>query len=443
MTLQKMSAYSKMTHSFLWSFGNPLVRYLYTFLLYLAMPFIFLRLLWRSRKLRDYRLRWRERLGCYPFKMDRSLWVHAVSVGEVIAAIPLIKELQAQYPHYPMVVTTMTPTGAARVKAAFGESVTHAYLPYDLPGALNRFLNAAHPVACIIMETELWPNLLAVCQLRGIPVCLTNARLSKKSARGYARIAPLTRSMLANVTHISACGQDDADRFADLGARREQMAVTGNLKFDLLIPEGLLEKASALRAKLGEDRFIWIAASTHEGEEDIILQAHRQVLDVDASALLILVPRHPDRFHQIAQLSASQFTTARRSANDVVSADTQVYLGDTMGEMLLLYGAADVAFVAGSLIPRGGHNILEPAAFAKPILSGPHVFNFAEICKMFARADALITVDNADTLAAALLRLMQQEDARLASGQRARAVMDANRGALAKQLQMIRQLIHS
>lgn len=264
----------------------------------------------------------------------------------------------------------------------------------------------------------------------------------EKSAHGYARIAPLTRSMLANVTHISACGQDDADRFADLGARREQMAVTGNLKFDLVIPEGLLEKASALRAALGKDRFVWIAASTHEGEEDIILRAHQQLLDVDASALLILVPRHPDRFNQIAQLSGNQFKIARRSANENVSHDTQVYLGDTMGEMLLLYGAADVAFVAGSLIPRGGHNILEPAAFAKPILTGPHVFNFAEICKMFTRANALLTVHDADALAAALLRFMQQTETRTASGQRARAVMDANRGALAKQLQMIRQLVH-
>lgn len=417
------------------------MRYLYTFLLYLAMPFIFMRLLWRSRKLSDYRLRWSERLGFYPFKLEKCLWVHAVSVGEVIAAIPLVKELQAQYPHLPMLVTTMTPTGAARVKAAFGDTVHHVYLPYDLPGALNRFLDAMRPVACVIMETELWPNMLAVCRHRGIPVCLTNARLSARSARGYARIAPLTRSMLTDITHISACGQDDADRFADLGARRAQMAVTGNLKFDLVIPADMPDRSATLRQQLGHERFIWIAASTHEGEEEIILNAHQQLLAVDSSALLILVPRHPDRFNQIAQMSAARFHTVRRSLQEPVTADTQVYLGDTMGEMLLLYGASDAAFVAGSLIPRGGHNILEPAVFAKPVLSGPHVFNFAEICKMFTRADALTTVSDAEALASALKRLMQDNEVRLAAGQRARAVMDANRGALAKQLQMIRQTI--
>lgn len=418
------------------------MRYLYTFLLYLAMPFIFLRLLWRSRKLRDYRLRWRERVGFYPFGMEKCLWVHAVSVGEVIASIPLVKALQAAYPQYPMLVTTMTPTGAARVKAAFGDSVKHVYLPYDLPDAIHRFLDAMHPVACIIMETELWPNLLAACQRRDIPVCLTNARLSGKSARGYERIAPLTRMMLADVTHISACGQQDADRFVDLGAVKKQITITGNLKFDLVIPDDLPEKSAALRALLGKDRFVWIAASTHEGEEEVILEAHRKLIAEDPSALLILVPRHPDRFDQIAQLSADIFQTQRRSAMEDIQADTQVYLGDTMGEMLLLYGAADVAFVAGSLIPRGGHNILEPAVLAKPVLTGTHVFNFAEICKKFTEANALETVTDADSLAASLVNLQKNPALRKEQGERARHVMDANRGALAKQIGVIQQLVN-
>lgn len=417
------------------------MRYLYTFLLYLATPFIFLRLLWRSRRLRDYRLRLSERLGFYPIKLEKSLWVHAVSVGEVIAAIPLIQALKNQYPDLPLLVTTMTPTGAQRVKAAFGDKVIHAYLPYDLPGALNRFFAAMHPVACVIIETEMWPNMLAACKRRGIPVCLTNARLSEKSARGYARVGAITREMLQNVTHISACGQADADRFTSLGAIRERMAVTGNMKFDVVIPEGLLEKSAALRAEIGSDRFVWIAASTHEGEEDMVLEAHKKLLEKNPSALLILVPRHPDRFNQIAELSAKHCKTQRRSAREDIHADTQVYLGDTMGEMLLMYGAADVAFVAGSLIPRGGHNILEPAVLAKPILSGPHVFNFAEICAKFSEANALQTVTDADSLAVCLIHLMKNPADRNAHGLRARGVMDANRGALAKQLGFIQQIM--
>jgi len=417
------------------------VRYLYTFLLYLIMPFVFLRLFWRSRRLRDYRLRLRERLGFYPIKLEKCMWVHAVSVGEVIAAIPLIKELKKQYPNDPMLVTTMTPTGAARVKASLGDAVVHAYLPYDLPGAMQRFFNAMNPAACVIIETELWPNMLAACHKRNIPVCLTNARLSEKSAIGYARAGSLTREMLTNITRISACGMPDAERFVELGADSSKVAVTGNMKFDLVIPDGLLEKAVALRAMLGKDRFVWIAASTHEGEEEIILDAHRRLIAADPTALLILVPRHPDRFDMIADLCDKSFKTERRSAKSNIQFDTQVYLGDTMGEMLLMYAAADAAFVAGSLIPRGGHNILEPAVFAKPILSGTHVFNFAEICGLFSDANALITVTDAETLSEALTRLMQSPEERNGYGARALSVMDANRGALAKQVNIIQSVI--
>lgn len=419
------------------------MRYLYTFLLYLAMPFIFLRLFWRSRKLRDYRLRLRERLGFYPFKLEKSIWVHAVSVGEVIAAIPLIKSLQAQYPGLPMLVTTMTPTGAARVKAAFGDTVHHAYLPYDLPGAISRFLKTMRPQVCVIMETELWPNMLAACYKKHIPVCLTNARLSEKSASGYQRIAPLTREMLGNLTAISACGQSDADRFSALGASKQSLAITGNLKFDLVLPAELPQKCARLRRELGENRFIWIAASTHEGEEEIILDAHQSLLEVDPDALLILVPRHPDRFDDIAEMAKARFKTTRRSTGESVMPDTAVYLGDTMGEMLLMYGASDVAFVAGSLIPRGGHNILEPAALSKPILTGIHLFNFAEISNKFVNAGALIKVTDAESLALRLINFMQDANDRDIHGKRARLVMDTNRGALAKQLDIIQQVMRN
>jgi 3-deoxy-D-manno-octulosonic-acid transferase len=417
------------------------VRYLYTFLLYLAMPFIFLRLFWRSRKLRDYRLRLGERLGFYPYKLEQSLWVHAVSVGETIAAVPLIKSLKAKYPDLPLLVTTMTPTGAARVKAAFGDTVHHAYLPYDMPGAINRFLQTMNPVACIIMETELWPNMLTACAKKNIPVCLTNARLSEKSAAGYGRIASLTKEMLEHVTRICACGQADAERFQALGAGDNQLSITGNLKFDLVLPDGLLEQALQLRNKLGSERFVWIAASTHEGEEEVILAAHQLLCEAHPDALLILVPRHPDRFDEIAELANADFNVSRRSSNDVIGKGTQVYLGDTMGEMLLMYGASDVAFVAGSLIPRGGHNILEPAALSKPIVTGEHLFNFTEICNKFFQAGALIKVTDADALASQLKSFLSDELGRQEQGKRAREVMDTNRGALARQLNVIESVI--
>jgi 3-deoxy-D-manno-octulosonic-acid transferase len=417
------------------------VRYLYTFLLTLAMPFIFMKLLWRSRRLPAYRQRMFERLGFYPVKLDKCLWVHAVSVGEVIAALPLIKSLQASHPDLPMLVTTMTPTGYVRVKAALGDTVQHVYLPYDLPCAVKRFLSSMNPIVCVIIETELWPNMLATCRQHQIPVCLTNARLSEKSAQGYARIALLTREMLRNVTRISACGQADADRFIALGAQPEQLTVTGNLKFDLVLPDGLLAKAKALRESLGNERFIWIAASTHEGEEEIILNAHRKLLAINPQALLILVPRHPDRFNLIAEMTAKQFTAQRRSLGEAINADTTVYIGDTMGEMLLMYAVSDVAFVAGSLIPRGGHNILEPAVLAKPILTGVHVFNFGEICQMFMQSEAMLQVTDGGDLAAQIIHLQQHPELCQSYGQRALAVMDANRGALAKQIQIIEKVI--
>jgi 3-deoxy-D-manno-octulosonic-acid transferase len=415
------------------------VRYLYTVLLYLAMPFIFLRLLLRSRRLPAYRQRLGQRFGFYPFKLEKCIWVHAVSVGEVIAAIPLIKALKNKYPDIPLLITNMTPTGAERVRAAFGDTVHQVYLPYDMPDAVYRFLNAMNPVMCIIMETEMWPNLLAACNRRNIPVCLTNARLSAKSASGYMMIKPLAREMFANVTRISACSTSDADRYAAFGTNTNQLAVTGNLKFDLMIADGLLEKAAALRNQLGKDRFVWIAASTHDGEEGTILFAHRKLREANKDALLILVPRHPERFNEIAELSAKYFKTERRSQtkDKNIDEDTGVYLGDTMGEMLVMYAAADVAMVAGSLIPRGGHNILEPAVFSKPIITGVHVFNFADICNTFEKANALIKVNNPEELAEQITHLMHEKEMRDAYGQRARAVMDANRGALDKQLYVI------
>lgn len=415
------------------------MRYLYSFLFYLALPYIFIRLYWRSRKQPDYRQRLGERLGYYPFKLKKCIWVHAVSVGETIAAIPLIKALQAQYPALPMLVTTMTPTGALRVKAAFGDSVTHAYIPYDLPSAVVRFLDTMNPVVAVIMETELWPNVVAACRKRQVPVCLVNARLSEKSARGYQRIAILTREMLQGLAVIAAHGQADAERFIALGALPERVLITGNIKFDLELPPELAALSATLRDALGKNRFIWIAASTHAGEEELILAAHKVLREKHPQALLVLVPRHPDRFDTIFELCAQTFVTKRRSLQQACTPDTAVYLGDTMGELLLLYGAVDVAFIGGSLIPRGGHNMLEACALEKPVLTGPHLFNFAEISELFINAHALTKVSDASTLANELIQLRENDDARTQMGQRGLQVVAANRGALAKQVSVIMQ----
>lgn len=419
------------------------MHFLYTFLFYLALPFIFMRLIWRSLRQPAYRKRLTERLGFYPFSLEKCIWIHAVSVGETIAAIPLIKSLKSRYPHLQMLVTTMTPTGAERVKSAFGDTVKHAYLPYDLPSAMKRFIKAMNPVICIIMETELWPNLISVCHQRKIPITLLNARLSEKSAKGYARIAPLTKEMLEQINLIAAHGVKDAIRFIALGAAKDKTIVTGNIKFDIEISPEIPAKSASLREQLGKDRFIWIAASTHEGEEEIILQAHAKLREKNPDALLMLVPRHPDRFDAIAKLSEQDFATVRRSKNETCTNQTAVYLGDTMGELLVLYGAADVAFVAGSLIPRGGHNMLEPGALGKPILTGEHLFNFAEISELFVSANAMNKVKDADELASQLISLMQHPDEQRKMGERALQVIANNRGALAKQVELASSLVVS
>jgi 3-deoxy-D-manno-octulosonic-acid transferase len=287
------------------------------------------------------------------------------------------------------------------------------------------------------METELWPNLLAVCERNRVPVCLVNARLSEKSARGYHMIAPLAREMLQRINLIAAHGQIDADRLIALGAPTERMIVTGNIKFDIEIPTDIVANSHALRDALGKDRFIWIAASTHEGEEDIILAAHQTLRLTHPNALLMLVPRHPARFDAIAKSAEQSFVIARRSVKQPCTPDTAVYLGDTMGELLLMYGAADVAFVAGSLIPRGGHNMLEPGALAKPILTGPHLFNFAEISELFVAANALTKVNDAESLASQLNYLIQHPVEQKEMGARALQVVAANRGALEKQVKLV------
>jgi 3-deoxy-D-manno-octulosonic-acid transferase len=415
------------------------MRIIYTILLFFALPLIFLRLIWKSRLQPAYRQRLTERMGFYRFKFDHCIWVHAVSMGEVIAATPLIKKLKLLYPNVPLLVTTMTPTGAAQVQKALGDIVTHAYVPYDFPMYVHRFLQLMRPRIAIIMETELWPNTIAACKTKNIPVCILNARLSEKSAQGYQRIAWLVKPMLQSITTIATHGEQDAERFIALGAKKENVIVTGSIKFDLELPADLQQKASQLRAIVGEDRFIWVAGSTHEGEEEIILAAHKKLCEAHPSSLLILVPRHPDRFDEVAKLCEKSFVTTRRSHHAEMQGE--VYLGDTMGEMMLLYSVADATFVGGSLIMRGGHNLLEPAALQKPVLSGPSLYNFTEISAMLNAAQALIVINDADALAAQLLQLAQNQSYRQQLGDRAWQVVNANRGALARQLNVMKAII--
>lgn len=418
------------------------VRYLYNSLLCLALPFIFLRLLWRARLSLGYLDRLPQRFGYYHFTLDECLWVHAVSLGETIVAIPLIQALKLHYPHLPIVVTTMTKTGADHIKKSLGEGVIHAYLPYDFPFAMKWFLRAIRPRIGIIVETELWPNLLFTCQKLGIPLCLLNARLSERSAVRYAKIRPMMQAMLACFTKIGAQTKADAARFLALGALPSQVDVTGNMKFDLSVPDDVLHKSSELRSYLGKDRFIWIAASTHEQEEEWVLDAHEALLKRNSNALLIIVPRHPERFDRVASLIKKRQLKMQRRSHLEATFEAEVYLGDTMGELLLLYATADVAFVGGSFIAHGGQNLLEPAALQKPILSGQYLFNFDEVKKLLLSADALTIVFPGKSLMSALEKLMCSPALRQEMGGRAHQVIETNRGALIKQMEIVKKIYY-
>lgn len=417
-------------------------RTLYTLLFHLGLPLIALRLWLRARKAPAYRQRIGERFALGLAPMQRGgIWVHAVSVGESIAAAPMIRALLEQYPDAPITVTCMTPTGSERIRALFANEprIQHCYLPYDLPWAASRFLNHVQPRLGIIMETELWPNHIHQCARRGIPVVLANARLSERSARGYGRFARLTRPMLAEMSGFAVQTETEARRFLELGARLECVTVTGSIKFDLSIDPQLPRAASRLREEWqASARPVWIAASTHAGEDESILAAHRQLLVSHPDALLILVPRHPERFDSVHDLCQQQgFATVRRSTGQPVMPADPVLLGDTMGELLFLYALADVAFVGGSLVPNGGHNLLEPAALDKPVLSGPHLFNFLEIAAMLREAGALEEVGDAPALVAAVGRLFEQPAVAKAMADAGLGVMKANQGALQRLLDLI------
>lgn len=420
-------------------------RTLYNLLFHLALPVVMVRLLWRARRAPAYSKRIGERFAVgLPELKPGGIWVHAVSVGESIAAAPMIRALRARYPQLPITVTCMTPTGSERIKAMFGDTVHHCYLPYDLPWAVSRFLQKLQPKLAVVMETELWPNHIHQCARRGIPVALANARLSERSARGYARFARLTAPMLSELGLIAAQTEAEAERFRQLGAREAAVQVTGSIKFDLSIDPTLSRQAEALRQEWSATiRPVWIGASTHTGEDEILLAAHRQLLVAYPDALLILVPRHPERFGSVFELCRKQgFTTVRRSLGEPPLAGTQVLLGDTMGELLFLFALADVAFVGGSLVPTGGHNLLEPAALGKPVLTGPHLFNFLDIAAQLRDAGALKEVGSAPELAAGIEAFWTDPTSTEQARSAGYRVLKNNQGALGRLLEGLGRLVN-
>jgi len=413
------------------------VRYLYSLLLYLLIPPVVGRLLWRGLKNRGYWRRWGERFGFVPRQTGPTIWVHAVSVGEVRAAQPLVQAVQRDYPGHRILVTTMTPTGSDTVRLLFGDAVGHCYLPYDLPTAVRRFLNRVRPRLALVMETELWPNLFHHCGARRVPLVLANVRLSEQSARGYQRFAALTRTTLAQVAAVGAQSPADAERIRALGAPR--VDVTGSIKFELAVPSGLVAQADALRAGFG-GRPAWIAASTRDGEELPVLEAFAKLRERFPQLLLVLVPRHPERFEPVARLCEQRgYRVERRSARrDGAAAGTDILLGDTMGELLLLYAAADIAFIGGSLRPLGGQNLLEALAVGTPVVFGPHMFNFSDISRMsLARGAAREVCDSAE-LARAVGAWLADPAARRAAGAAGKKMVEENRGALEKTRALVR-----
>lgn len=402
-----------------------------------------LRLLWKARKNSAYRKRVLERFAFFKFPMlQDSIWLHAVSVGEVISAIPLIKNLMREYPGTTIVVTTMTPTGASCIQKIFKDKVLQLYVPYDYPFAVKRFLHYMNPKILILMEAELWPNILHYAAQYKIPIVIANACISERSFANYKKIRSLIQSMLGYVTSVAVQSKIDAARFIDLGLDPEKILITGSVKFDIQIPDDILERALQFRVALGKNRPIWIAASTHQGEEEKVLNAAKQVQQAIPDSLLILVPRHQERFNEVFALCNQQgFNVVRYSEQHQYSGSTNIVLGDAMGQLLFFYAASDIAFVGGSLIHWGGHNLLEPAALAKPIISGRNLEEFREISQILTDADALILVDDEAALAQNVINLFQNKVLQEKLGCAALDVVNKHRGATQTVLNLLRKAL--
>ena len=420
-------------------------RFLYLIAVYAAAPIVAAMLLWRGLRDRSYWRNFSERFGFGAASVPHGVWLHAVSVGEVQACAPLVSALKRRHPQLPLTVTTFTPTGAARARALFGALARVRYLPFDLPGAVRRFLARVQPRLAVVFETELWPNLYRECGRRRVPLVLASARLSERSLGRYRLLGGLLRETLAQTTAVAAQGPGDAERFRALGADPASTRVTGNLKFDFEPPLDIAARGARLRDRYARNRPLWVAGSTHAGpEEQTLLEAHRRVRVRHRDALLVLAPRHPPRFAEVAgELDAAGLRFVRRSrdADGEAVATCEVLLLDTLGELLDFYAAADVAFVGGSLADVGGHNLLEPAALGVPILTGPNTYNTAEIAQLLIMCGAAEVVRDAAGLAARLELLLDDPEARARVGAQGRAAVESNRGALGRLLALIEPLL--
>ncbi len=419
------------------------MRWLYTLVIYLITPLVLLLLAIRGLHNRHWLKRWPQRFGWFdPPEKTGGIVVHAVSVGEVNAASSLVKALSQHFPQLPLCLTTFTPTGSDRVHSLFQNEVFHVYVPLDLPGAVKRFFDRVQPVFLIIMETEIWPNLYIEANRRDIPVMIANARISERSIQGYRRFKRMTTAALSHVSWIAAQSKLDAERLIAIGADETRLEVTGNLKFDVELPPGLLEQGEAIRQTWGSKRLVLVAGSTHEGDEKPVLEAFKQLLRQYPEALLVLVPRHPERFGRAAQLTrACGLTVCLHSELIDCPPSAQCFIVDAMGELLRYYAACDVAFVGGSLEPIGGHNALEPAALAKPVLFGPHTFNFKDITDQLLNTGAAIRVNNARDLEETTARLFKQPDARDQMGRAGLELVKSGQGALERTVEIVQKLI--
>jgi 3-deoxy-D-manno-octulosonic-acid transferase len=419
------------------------MRLAYLFVAYLLVPVYAVYWLFRGLANRDYFDRFGQRFGRgYPYLPAGCIWVHAVSVGEVQAAVPLIRALLARFPNRHILVTTVTPTGGARVRLSFGDTVEHCYIPFETPNAVKHFFDSVNPRIALIMETEIWPNLYHECGRRKIPLVLVSARISPKSVDNYRRFLPLFRETLSHGIVIAAQSEMDAERFRSLGAAPERTWVTGNIKFDIEMPEDLEKSGAEFRRDNFEGRPVWIAASTHDKEEEQVLHAHRLIRARFPDALLVLIPRHPERFSAVRTLLHKEgFRFVARTDGLPCTSDTEVFLGDTMGEVPLFYAAGNVAFVGGTLVPVGGHNLLEPAALGRPVVTGPHLFNTQDIADKFEKLGAVITVNNAGQLGSAVADLFADRETAADIGNRGREVVMQNRGSLDRLLKLLEPLI--
>ncbi|AYO15886.1 3-deoxy-D-manno-octulosonic acid transferase [Vibrio owensii] len=418
-----------------------LVRALYTLILTLAAPLLLFGLYKSKPNKPKFGQRWKEHFGRTPALdcKERPIWIHAVSVGESIAATPLIKALKQQHPDQPILVTTTTSTGAEQI-AKLGDLIEHRYMPIDFAFAVRGFLKVINPSKMLIIETELWPNTLNVVNKANVPIYVVNARLSEKSCNNYAKVQSLFNVIEPCLTKVLCQNQTDADRFESLGVSKEKLTVTGSIKFDIQISDEVRENGKKLRTKLGAHRPVWIAASTHQGEDEQVLAAHEQVLASHPNAILILVPRHPERFDAVFQLSQQLgFDTVRRTARLDVANSTQVYLADTMGEMLLLLGTADICFMGGSLIGDkvGGHNVLEPAALGVPTITGPSFFNFEDIVLTMKEEGIIDIAKNSQEIALHTTLYMSNKNQRNEVSSKLRTFTSKRCGALNSTIQKL------